>query len=155
LQTPVTADVNSRLDVLSLLDHSNVNNYLIAIKSLILHLPSRPAVTVLSDGTLQPGDIEELRRHVLGIRVLSKNQIPVPSSCNTLFERWCKEYPYLAKLLYLPLTTEAPFLMILDSDVIFRAPLPPDFGQLPASVDARYNCDRHSRYDPCFYHVDE
>ncbi len=153
---PLEADVHSRLDVLSLLDHSNVNNYLLAIKSLLLHLPTRPALTVLSDGSLQPYDIEKLRRHILGIRVLSKDQIPVPSSSEAIFARWCQEYPYLAKLIYLPLTTEAPFLMILDSDVIFRAPLPADFGQLPPDVDAQYNCDHdHSQFDPCFNYVDE
>jgi hypothetical protein len=153
---PVAADPESPLNVLSLLDHCNVNNYLIAIKSLLLHLREAPAVTVLSDGSLQPDDVACLRYHVAGIGVVTQAEVAIPSFSARVIEAWCAQYRYLAKLMYLPYVTEKPFIMILDSDVVFRRSLPSTFAQLAPGLAARYNCDHdHSRCDPCFHYLQE
>ena len=152
---PIAADANGQLEVLSLLDRGNVNNYLITIKSLLSNLPERPAVGVLSDGTLQPEDIATLKRHVPGMRVFTRDEVPLPESLRPTFTDWCRAYPYLAKLLFLSLASTAQRVMIVDSDVVFRPGLPADFGRLPPGVDALYNCDHdHSRYDPCFHYLE-
>ncbi|HYB40792.1 MAG TPA: hypothetical protein VEL75_03420 [Candidatus Methylomirabilis sp.] len=152
----LAADPNSAMDVLSLLDRPNVTNYLLAVKSLLLQLPAKPSVTVLSDGTLQPADVEALEHHIPGIRVLTRDRIAIPAESAATVARWCEEYPYLAKLMYLPFSSDKPLLMILDSDVIFRGPLPPGFARLAPGVAAVFNRDHdHSRYDPCFHYLAE
>lgn len=153
---PMPTDSSSPLDVLSLLDAPNVNNYLLAIKSLLLHLPTRPSVTVLSDGTLEASDVANLKRHITGIRVLTRDQVIIPESSAAIVNRWCREYPFLAKLMYLPFSTEKPFLMILDSDVVFRRPLPATFAQPVSGLAAVFNRDHdHSQYDPCFHYLED
>jgi len=153
---PLAADPDSPLDVLSLIDRRNVNNYLIAIKSLLLHLPETPAVTVLSDGSLRADDVACLQHSVDGIRVLTQAEVAIPSPSAAVIKAWCAQYRYLAKLMYLPYVTEKPSIIILDSDVVFRQPLPSTFSQLAPGVAARYNCDHdHSRCDPCFHYLEE
>jgi hypothetical protein len=157
LNTPsVATDPHSPVDVLSLVDHSNVNNYLLAIKSLLVHLPILPAITVLSDGTLNLGDVHILKQHLPGIRVLTKVDVSIPCASAHAIEHWCAQYRYLAKLMYLPFTSDKRLLLFLDSDVMFRRELPASFLQLQAGLAATFNRDHeHSRWDPCFHYLEE
>jgi len=143
------------VEVLSLLDRRNLENYLIAIKSLLLHSPVPLAVTVLSDGTLGNQDRELLLEHIRGIRVLEKKDINIPSAYAEAIAAWCKGYPHLAKLMYLPFASRKPLLLFIDSDITFRCPLCPSFFSLPAGVAATFNCDHdHRLYDPKFHYVE-
>ena len=153
---PLPTDSSGPLDVLSLLDAPNVNNYLLAIKSLLLNLRRRPSVTVLSDGTLRPNDIRTLKQHILGIRVLTRDEIDIPQTAAAVIRGWCQENPLMAKLLCLPFSTQKPLMIILDSDVIIRRPLPENFANLPPEVTAVFNHDHdHSLHDPCFRYLEE
>src|SRR5262249_48190570 len=113
-----------------------------------------PAVTVLSDGTLRPIDVRQLEKHVPGIRVLAKDAISVPSGSLSLIQKWCTEYRYLAKLIYLPFASRQPLILLLDSDVLFHRELPASFLRLSPGIAATYNRDHdHSRYDPHFHYL--
>jgi hypothetical protein len=108
------------------LDQRNVRNHLLAIKSLLLHSPETPAVTVLSDGTLRPVDVHQLQKHIPGIRVLAKEGI----------------------------SRRQPLVLFLDSDVLFHRQLPANFLRLSKGIAATYNRDHdHSRYDPHFRYL--
>jgi hypothetical protein len=154
---PVAADRTAELEVCSLLDKRNVANYLVTIKSLFLQLPRPTAVTVLSDGSLDSDDVAVLEHHVQNIRVLRWNDVRVPDYCAAdTVERWCTEYRYLAKLMYLPFAAQRPLTMILDSDVVFRRPLGEVFHRLPKGAVVTYNCDHdHSQHDPYFHYLQQ
>jgi hypothetical protein len=154
LRTPPIAAGEGPVEVLTLLDHRNVRNYLLAIKSLLLHSFETPAVTVLSDGTLRPADVRQLEKHIPGIRVLAKEEISVPSTSLPAIQKWCTEYRYLSKLMHLPFASRQPLLLFLDSDVLFHRDLPANFFQLSPGMAATYNRDHdHSRYDPHFHYL--
>jgi len=156
LRTRPLAAGEGPVEALTLLDHRNVNNYLLAIKSLLLHSPERPAVTVLSDGSLRLEDIHALERHIPGIRVLAKEGISIPSAHLAAIQKWCTDYRYLSKLMHLPFVSRQPLLLFLDSDVIFRRVLPESFLRLGSGIAATYNRDHdHSRYDPHFHYLQE
>jgi hypothetical protein len=141
---------------MTLLDHKNVNNYLVGIKSLLLHAPQPLAVTVLSDGTLRSEDVQNLQRHITGIRILELADVVIPSAFQALITKWCHEYRYLSKLMHLPFAGRAPLLLFLDSDVIFRQALPEQFLGLSPGIAVSYNQDHdHSRIDPCFHYLQE
>jgi hypothetical protein len=154
LGTPPIAAGNGPVEVLTLLDQRNVNNYLLAIKSLLLHSSESPAVTVLSDGTLRPVDVRQLEKHIPGIRVLAKEEISIPSASLPTIEKWCTEYRYLSKLMYLPFASRQPLSLFLDSDILFHRNLPANFLRLSPGIAATYNRDHdHSRYDPHFHYL--
>lgn len=156
LRTPPIAAGKGPVEALTLLDHRNVNNYLLGIKSLLLHSPEPLAVAVLSDGSLRLEDVRELERHIPGIRVLTKEEISIPSASMAAIHKWCTEYRYLSKLMHLPFASRHPLLLFLDSDVIFRRNLPESFFRLGPGIAATYNCDHdHSRYDPLFHYLQE
>jgi hypothetical protein len=153
-RTPPLTAAEGPVEVLTLLDRRNVNNYLLAIKSLLLHSPEPLAVTVLSDGSLRRVDVYHLERHIPGIRVLAKEQISIPSASLPAIQTWCTEYRYLSKLMYLPFASRQPLILFLDSDVIFRRNLPESFLRLGPGIAATYNRDHdHSRYDPHFRYL--
>jgi hypothetical protein len=153
---PLSTDPSSPLDVLSLLDAPNVNNYLLAIKSLLLNLPRRPSVTVLSDGTLRSNDMRTLEQHILGVRVLARDEIDIPHAAASAIRSWCDQNPLMAKLLYLPFSTEKPIMIVLDSDVIIRRRLPEQFANPAPEVTVAFNHDHdHSLHDPCFRYLEE
>jgi hypothetical protein len=152
---PVYTDQNSDLEIVSLLDHANVPNYLLAIKSFFVFSESAPAVTVLSDGSLTARDVESLQAHICGVRVCTQQQVSLPPACPAAtVERWCKAYPYLAKLMYLPFVARGQKLLFLDSDIIFRRPIPEQSLHMPKGVAVLYAQDHHhSAYDEYFYCV--
>lgn len=158
LQTPpVDTDDNSDLEIVSLLDHANVTNYLLAVKSFFVFSGVASGVTVLSDGSLTPGDAAILKAHIRGIRVFTQPEVPLPTACPAAtVERWCKAYPYLAKLMYLPFVARGKELLFLDSDIIFRRPIPKQFFSSPDGVAALYAQDHdHSVHDEYFHCVAE
>ena len=155
LSTRPLAAGDGNVEVMSLLDRRNLNNYLLAIKSLLLNSPVPLAVTVLSDGTLRAEDRLVLQKHVHGIRVLERSDVTLPAAAASEINRWCDEYPYLAKLMYLPFASRKPLLLIMDSDVIFRRSLPANFFSLRDDVAAKFNCDHdHRVYDPKFHYLE-
>ena len=154
LRTSPLAAGEGPVEALTLLDRRNVNNYLLAIKSLLLHSPEPLAVTVLSDGTLRPIDVQLLQKHIPGIRVLAKEGISIPSASLPAIQKWCTEYRYLSKLMHLPFASRQPLLLFLDSDVLFHRDLPANFLRLSPDMAATYNRDHdHSRYDPHFHYL--
>jgi len=156
IQTPpVQANTSADLEIVSLLDHANVTNYLLAVKSLFAFSGGAPAVAVLSDGSLTDSDVQVLKAHIRGIGVFTQREVPLPSACPAAtVERWCKAYPYLAKLMYLPFVASGKQLLFLDSDVIFRRPVPPRFLNLPDGTAALYAQDHdHSVHDEYFHCV--
>ncbi len=71
---PVQVDSNSKLVVLSMLQHSDVNMYLLAIKSFCSYL-SPLKVVIVADPTLTETDKSVLRDHIEDVQFYDANQI--------------------------------------------------------------------------------
>jgi hypothetical protein len=150
---PMPAPPESSVEVLTLLDRSNVVNYLIGIKSLLMHSPRPLAVTVVSDGSLVASDNSLLSQHVDGIRIIHDLPEAGKAVSKALGVDERKAFPLLRKLVDLPLGSRSPYLLFFDSDIIFRRPIPGSFFNLNGSA-VRYNKDHdHSRHDPLFHYV--
>jgi hypothetical protein len=149
----MVAPPDSSVEVLTLLDGSNVVNYLVGIKSLLLYSPRPLAVTVLSDGTLTESDRSVLSSHVIGIRILDALPEATKAICAALGTDERKNHIYIRKLVDLPLQSRAPYVLFFDSDIVFRRPIPLSFFDLNGK-GVLYNKDHdHSRYDKSFHHV--
>ena len=150
---PMEAPAESSVEVLTLLDSSNVVNYLVGIKSLLLYSPRPLAVTVLSDGSLTDSDKSVLSGHIKGIRILDALPEATGAICAALGTDERKNHIFIRKLVDLPLQSSAPYVLFFDSDVVFRRPIPPSFFELNGK-GVLYNKDHdHSRYDTSFHHV--
>ncbi len=149
--SPIRAGETKELEVATLLDKSNLHAYLVAIKSLFLFSGLSPAVTVLSDGTLDAHDLDALRRHVVGIRIVKEEQRP-PITLEA--EQLIKESPHLLKLFVLPLCCERPLVLFVDSDVVFKKNTETSLIDFPEEVGVVYAQDHdHSQYDKHFHLV--
>jgi hypothetical protein len=156
LTRPVVADEASDTEVISLCGARDFVLYLVAIKSLLVHLPVRAAVTLISDGTLDASAERLLRKHVRGVRIVG-TQAPDLSRYGAAEALLAmrRDYVLSRKILDVPLGSVKERLVIFDSDVIVRRPLPAGLFDL-SRVKVRFNRDHdHTQHDRHFHWVGE
>jgi hypothetical protein len=148
----VDSTADSNIDVITLLDRANVDAYLIAVKSFLCRSGLKARVTVLSDGSLTPAQLGLLARHVRGVRIIdsAKGKVNAPGFPERLQEIY-RDHVHVRKALALPLDDLKDTILLMDSDVVFRQKVDPDFTDL-SQVDLKYNRDHdHSTHDPYFH----
>jgi hypothetical protein len=152
---PIESSDWGGLDVVTLLDRVNVDAYLVAIKSFFCYYGRPARVTVLSDGSITPGQKRLLQRHVRGLRLIeTRGGVPNLPGRSSRLQKIYDENVRTRKLLALPVHDLKRTVLILDSDVVFRAPLGQEF-VLPEDVALRYLRDRdHRESDPLFHLAD-
>lgn len=149
---PVESTAASNIDVVTLLDRANLDPYLIAVKSFLRRSGLKARITVISDGSLTPAQLGVLARHVRGIRIIDSakatvNALGYPERLQTIY----RDHVYVRKALALPLDDLKDTIVLMDSDVVFRQEVDPDFTDL-TQADLKYNRDHdHSTHDPLFH----
>ncbi len=149
---PVVSTESSDLEVVTLLDRANVHAYLIGIKSFLYHSGRKARITILSDGSVTKAQSRLLEQHIRGVRIINTRggRVNVPGRPDRL-QKIYDEHVHTRKALALPLEDLKDTILLLDSDVIFRSAIDPDFTDL-ASVDLKYNRDHdHRIHDPLFH----
>lgn len=115
LDAPPAALVSeSPLLVLSQLQHKDLTMYLLAVKSFARRVEVG-AVAVVDDGSLTPGDVEILRRHVPGIRFFALQEFRSPH---------CPRGGTWERLLAISELARERYVIQLDSDTLALGELP-------------------------------
>ena len=155
LTRPVVSDETSDTEVITLCGARALTQYLVAIKTLLFQMPIRAAVTVISDGSIDSAAEKVLRAHVRGIRIVGKQAPDLSRYTDVqMLLQVRRQYVFSRKILDMPLDVRERIL-IFDSDVLVRQPLPSDMFDL-SHVKIRFNRDHdHATHDAHFHLVDE
>lgn len=155
LTTPVESTRDADLECVTLLNGPNVAAYLVAVKSFLHFSGRRARITVISDGSISPGGIALLQKHVRSLRILQPDDFCAdPFTCPEQLHSLRRGSIHTRKLLDLPFADLAPSVLFLDSDVIFRRPIDQDFFDL-SDVLCRYNRDHDHRVHDKMFHLVE
>src|SRR5262245_49118387 len=137
----VECSQSSGVEAITLLDKTNIDPYLITIKSFFLYSGLRPQVTIISDGSLTQTEEQILERHVRGVRIIPwENLDPTSLRAPQAMRDMCHKALFNKRVFCPPLSGLKDTLIFLDSDVVFRNPIDPDLTDLSA-VDLKYNQD--------------
>ena len=111
--TPAVRTMNTGLMLFSMLRHSDVLMYLVAIKSVYPHLgPS--LITVLDDGSLTEVDRRLLQAHLLGIRFIHIREVNTEP---------CPKGGTWERLLSVIDLTDNHYVIQVDADIVALGPL--------------------------------
>jgi hypothetical protein len=118
---PLTSDAASPCEVHTMLGARDVTMYLLAIKSLLTHVPGL-SVVVHSDGSLGDADMSRLRRHVTNLKIIDHAAADEAAGRALadfpLLKRWRLHDAAYRRLVDVEIWRRAPRVIILDSDVI-------------------------------------
>jgi len=110
---PINYKQDNKVTILTMLGHSTVNMYLVAIKSFMMQF-GYGTIEVINDGTLTDNDITTLKNHVPNIRFSNASDVDTLS---------CPTYISWKRLLRIAEVAKNSYVIQLDSDTISLAPL--------------------------------
>lgn len=113
LRTPPIIAVGDQPIIVSLVSHSDVLMYLVAIKSFYKYF-GRGSIAVLNDGTLVESDLVLLRKHIKDIRIVDISEIP---SGKNMYDISWKRFYFVCDCM------KESYVIQLDSDTLTRAPI--------------------------------
>jgi hypothetical protein len=105
---PIRTQKDAHL-ILSMLRHSDILNYLCAIKSFY-HFLGSGEICILNDGSLNDSDIKVLHSHISHLKIINLNQISKSSSCP---QGGCWE-----RILLISELVQKQYVIQLDADTI-------------------------------------
>jgi hypothetical protein len=151
---PIASDNQSEYEVSTLLDKGNINSYLLAIKSFAMHSPIPCKISVVSDGSLGPGERDLLSRHIQGVNIHVPVEIPEEKDdeLSVAMRHARVAYPTIRKTYDIFHTMSAKNIIFLDSDYLFLKPMERSIFDVGEHVRMIYNRDHdHSVCDPLFH----
>lgn len=123
---PVKSSRNET-EVHSVICHSNVDQYILSIKSLVYLCPLNLTIALHDDGSLTKDDIARLERHIIGVKIYDyknatdKIKTAIKGFPHVYRERtrlsWNKFH--LIAILDVPFFAHSKKLVYLDSDILF------------------------------------
>lgn len=155
---PIASDNRSEYEVSTLLDRGNINSYLLAIKSFVLHSPIPCKISVVSDGSLGPAERDLLSRHIRGVNIHSPVDILEGKDDDlSLAMRHARvAFPTIRKTYDIFHTMSSRNIIFLDSDYLFLKPMDRSIFEVGDQARMIYNRDHdHSVRDPLFHLSDE
>jgi hypothetical protein len=155
---PIASDNQSAYEVSTLLDRGNINSYLLAIKSFVMHSPVPCKISIVSDGSLGPAERDLLSRHILGVNIHSPADIPEDKDDDlSVAMRHAREaFPTIRKTYDIFHTVSSENIIFLDSDYLFLKPMDRSIFDVGDHARMIYNRDHdHSVCDPLFHLSDE
>jgi hypothetical protein len=155
---PIASDNHSSYEVSTLLDRGNINSYLLAIKSFAMHSPIPCKISVVSDGSLGPGERDLLSRHIHGVNIHSPVEIPEDKDddLSVAMRHARVDFPTIRKTYDIFHTMSAKNIIFLDSDYLFLKPMDRFIFEVGDQARMIYNRDHdHSVCDPLFHLSDE
>lgn len=157
LTRPIESNEESDFQVCTLLDHGNVNPYLIAIKSFIGNSRIKPYITIVSDGSLNDKDKEVLRHHINGVHIHDPIVITEKDkeTHRLLVADEARKKNALCKKIYdIHGIASRKVIILFDSDLIFFRTMDESLFNLDNNIKIRYNKDHdHSVRDRHFHNT--
>ncbi len=110
---PIDYNVDPSVKIVTMLKHSDINMYLIAIKSFMWNF-GYGSVEVIDDGSLTKEDIENLQHHVPSINIFKADNVDALN---------CPGYISWKRLFRIATLAQESYVIQLDSDTISLSPL--------------------------------
>jgi len=155
---PIASDNQSAYEVSTLLDRGNINSYLLAIKSFVMHSPIPCKISVVSDGSLGPAERDLLSRHIRGVNIHSPAEIPEgkDDDLSVAMRHARVAFPTIRKTYDIFHTMSSKNIIFLDSDYLFLKPMDRSIFEVGDHARMIYNRDHdHSVCDSLFHLSDE
>lgn len=155
---PIASDNQSAYEVSTLLDRGNINSYLLAIKSFVMHSPVPCKISIVSDGSLGPAERDLLCRHIHGVNIHSPVEIPEgkEDDLSVAMRHARVAFPTIRKTYDIFHTMSSENIIFLDSDYLFLNPMDRSIFEIGEQARMIYNRDHdHSVCDPLFHLSDE
>lgn len=155
---PIASDNQSAYEVSTLLDRGNINSYLLAIKSFVMHSPVPCKISIVSDGSLGHAERDLLSRHIHGVNIHSPIEIPEgkDDDLSVAMRHARVAFPTIRKTYDIFHTMSSENIIFLDSDYLFLKPMERSIFEVGEQARMIYNRDHdHSVCDPLFHLSDE
>ena len=155
---PIASDNRSEYEVSTLLDRGNINSYLLAIKSFVMHSPVPCKISVVSDGSLGPAERDLLSLHIHGVNIHSPVEIPEDrdDDVSVAMRHARVAFPTIRKTYDIFHTMSSKNIIFLDSDYLFLKPMERSIFEVGDHARMIYNRDHdHSVCDSLFHLSDE
>ena len=121
---PIKSNVKSEIEIVSVTSHNDFYMLVLGLKSLFFHSGYKFGVRVFDDGSLRLKDIDFLKSHIVGIKVVRKEEYDerLNKYSKAFFgNKEVKDNPAVIKKLGPILFSKKIKLLFLDSDVLFFA----------------------------------
>lgn len=155
---PIASDNRSAYEVSTLLDRGNINSYLLAIKSFVMHSPVSCKISIVSDGSLGDEERKLLARHIDGVNIFPPFEIGEDrdDELSVAMRHARVAYPTIRKTYDIYQCMSSENIIFLDSDLLFLKPMERSIFEVGDQAKMIYNRDHdHSVRDPSFHLSDE
>ena len=155
---PIVSNNHSSYEVSTLLDKGNINSYLLAIKSFVMHSPLSCKISIVSDGSLGAQESKLLARHIDGVNIYPPFEIgeEKDDELSVAMRHARVAYPTIRKTYDIYQCMNSENIIFLDSDLLFIKPMERSIFEVGDQAKMIYNRDHdHSVRDPSFHLSDE
>lgn len=151
---PIASDNQSAYEVSTLLDKGNINSYLLAIKSFVMHSPVSCKISVVSDGSLGAEESKLLSQHIDGVNIYPPYEIgeEKDDELSVAMRHARVAYPTIRKTYDIYQCMSSENIIFLDSDLLFIKPMERSIFEVGDQAKMIYNRDHdHAVRDPSFH----